>query len=357
MKWFAAMMVVIFLFAGCDNEKSVNDNDETNDQDQIEEIETHELIGRYSDSWGGGHIISNTVWDQGGMMGRFNIELFDSENDVIIAQNDKNNEFSAEKWSRFDYLIDSSKTYFCQTVYDKNTMQKAIDSTAANRADLAAGCNGFGWTELTEIVENGIDKDDAEIVAWAIGHSAYTPGSDVDESWKTPDKALGKAEGTSTDIVSLGNGGSIVLTFEKPITDGQGADFAVFENSLSDTFLELAFVEVSSDGSNFVRFDTYYLGVEPVGAFGNHDPALIWGFAGKFKQGLGTKFDLADLANKTEVTEGAVDLDAITHIKIVDIIGDGSEIDTLGNPIYDPYPTTGSAGFDLDAVGVMNVKE
>ena len=102
MKWFAAMMVVIFLFAGCDNEKSVNDNDETNDQDQIEEIETHELIGRYSDSWGGGHIISNTVWDQGGMMGRFNIELFDSENDVIIAQNDKNNEFSAEKWSRFD---------------------------------------------------------------------------------------------------------------------------------------------------------------------------------------------------------------------------------------------------------------
>ena len=48
MKWFAAMMVVIFLFAGCDNEKSVNDNDETNDQDQIEEIETHEQIGRAS---------------------------------------------------------------------------------------------------------------------------------------------------------------------------------------------------------------------------------------------------------------------------------------------------------------------
>jgi hypothetical protein len=236
-------------------------------------------------------------------------------------------------------------------------MQEAIDSDTADRADLAAGCNGFGWTELTEIVETGIDKDDAEIVAWATGHSAYTPGSDVDESWKTPDKATGKAEGTSTDIVSLGNGGSIIMTFEKPITNGEGADFAVFENSLSDTFLELAFVEVSSDGTNFVRFDTYYLGVEPVGAFGNHDPALIWGFAGKFKQGIGTKFDLADLTNKTEVIEGAVDLDAITHIKIVDVIGDGSEIDTLGNPVYDPYRTTESAGFDLDAVGVMNMKE
>jgi len=357
MKWLAAMLIFVFLFSGCGNEKSVNDNDETNDEDQIEEIETHELIGRYSDSWGGPHIISNTVWDQGGMMGRFNISGFDSENKVIIAQNDANNEFSAGKWSRFDYLFDALKVYVCQIVYDKNTMQEAIDSDTADRADLAAGCNGFGWTELTEIVETGIDKDDAEIVAWATGYESYVPGEDLVEGWKIPDKATGKAEGTSTDIVSLGNGGSIIMTFEKPITNGEGADFAVFENSLSDTFLELAFVEVSSDGTNFVRFDTYYLGVEPVDAFGNHDPSLIWGFAGKFKQGIGTKFDLKELETKPEVVNNTVDINNITHIRIVDVIGDGSELDTLGNPVYDPYRTTESAGFDLDAVGVMNVKE
>jgi hypothetical protein len=281
--------------------------------------------------------------------------LFDSENDYIIAQNDSANGYNPDKWSRFDYLFDTLKLYICQIVYDKDTMQEAIDSTAANRADLAAGCNGFGWTELTEIAETGIDKADALIVAWATGHTAYTPGSDVDESWKTPDKALGAAEGTSTDIVSLGRGGSIVLTFAKPVKNGEGADFAIFENSFSEKNLELGYVEVSSDGTNFVRFDTYYLGVEAVGAFGEHEPAHIWGFAGKFKQGIGTKFDLADLAGKTEVTGGTVDLDAITHIKIVDVIGDGNELDSLGNPVYDPYPTTGSAGFDLDAVGVMNV--
>lgn len=347
MKKSMLLIMLLVFITGCDNETS-----EKNDNDT--EL-VHELIGRYSDSFGGPHIISNTVWDQGGMMGRFNIEFFDSENDVIIAQNDKNNEFSAEKWSRFDYLIDSSKIYFCQIVYDLDTMQEAIDASAADKNDTAAGCNGFGWTELIKITEESIDKDDEKIIAWASGFEDYIEGTELNEEWKTPEKAIGAAKGTSTDIVSLGRGGSIVLTFEKPVTNGEGADFAVFENSLTDKFLELGFVEVSSNGTDFVRFNQYYLGIEPVESYGEHDPSLIWGFAGKFKQGLGTQFDLNDLAEEPEVVDKTVDLTNITHIRIVDVIGDGSEIDTLGNPIYDPYPTIESAGFDLDAVGVMNV--
>lgn len=34
--------------------------------------------------------------------------------------------------------------------------------------------------------------------------------------------------------------------------------------------------------------------------------------------------------------------------------GDGTYFDTSGDVIYDPYPTPGSAGFDLDAAGVIN---
>jgi hypothetical protein len=49
-----------------------------------------------------------------------------------------------------------------------------------------------------------------------------------------------------------------------------------------------------------------------------------------------------------------VDLQNIGFVRVVDMIGDGSETDSFGNPIYDPYPTTGSAGFDLDAIGVMH---
>jgi len=37
-------------------------------------------------------------------------------------------------------------------------------------------------------------------------------------------------------------------------------------------------------------------------------------------------------------------------------VGDGSCTDSFGNVIYDPHPTEGSAGFDLDAVGVLNYR-
>ena len=45
-------------------------------------------------------------------------------------------------------------------------------------------------------------------------------------------------------------------------------------------------------------------------------------------------------------------------IRIVDIKGDGTEFDSYPasvggpHPIYDPFQTIGSGGFDLDAVGV-----
>ncbi len=199
---------------------------------------------------------------------------------------------------------------------------------------------------------SAISKDDATFVAWASGWEDYDPGDEVSETWKTPDKALGPAEGTSFDIVSLGRGGSIALTFDMPIRNGQGWDFAVFENSFNDTNLELAYVEVSSNRTDFLRFESDSLTSKPVGGYGAVDPTDIDGLAGKYRQGFGTPFDLQDLATRDEVLNGMVNLSRITHIRIVDIVGDGTCFDTSGDVIHDPYPTVGSAGFDLDGVGV-----
>jgi hypothetical protein len=38
----------------------------------------------------------------------------------------------------------------------------------------------------------------------------------------------------------------------------------------------------------------------------------------------------------------------------VDICGDGTFLDSSGNVISNPYPTTGSPGFDLYRVGVIS---
>jgi hypothetical protein len=195
-----------------------------------------------------------------------------------------------------------------------------------------------------------IDQDDPSIAAWATAWEDYVIGQDVDPMWQTPDRALGPATGDSLDIVSLGRAGQITLTFDEPARNGAGADFTVFENGVSDPFLELAYVEVSSDGDNFVRFPNDSLTSDAVGAFGELDPTNLHGYASKYRVGHGTPFDFADL----EGVSPLLDVNRVSHIRIVDIPGDGSALDSDGHPIFDPHPTLGSAGVDLEAVGVIH---
>jgi len=170
--------------------------------------------------------------------------------------------------------------------------------------------------------------------------------------------ATGKPKETG-GVLSLGDGGVAVLTFNKPIFNGLGPDFAVFENGFSDDFLELAFVEVSSDGKHFVRFPSVSLiqNQTQTGPFDYGGKAeQLHNLAGKYQLFYGTPFDLEDLKGSS-----AVDLDSITHVRIVDVVGSISspfaQKDSKGNIINDPYPTAfGSGGFDLDAVGVIHEK-
>jgi len=321
-----------------------------------------EIVGTYQDDYQGTHVITEDLWDQGSM-GKFHIVRYDNEKDFLIAQNDAQNAFAPGKWSRMDWVWADGELYFCQIAYDKNSAEEAEAVTTANPEDLTAGCNGFPWSKLTKVTFAGavgtpgcpaISKDDPRIVQWASAIVDYTPGDNLTPQWQETARAIGPAEGKTTEVVSLGEGGAITLSFEEPFGDHEGPDLVVFENSFSDTFLELAFVEVSSDGETFVRFDATYLGTDPVSEYGTLDPTLVEGLAGKYRAGWGTPFDLAALAGKEAVVTGNLDLSAVRFVRIVDVKGDGSAVDSGGRPIYDPYPTHESAGFDLDAVGVIS---
>lgn len=165
------------------------------------------------------------------------------------------------------------------------------------------------------------------------------------------------ASGPSDEyVLSLGDHGYALLTFNPPIVNKTGPDFAVFENSFGDFFLELAFVEVSSDGENFVRFPAVTFVPEnvQVETFGTIDARLIHNFAGKYRMGFGTPFDLEDLRDSTNV-----DLNRITHIIIRDAGGSIDPLfatyDSQGHKVNDPWPTPfDTGGFDLDAIGVIH---
>lgn len=197
--------------------------------------------------------------------------------------------------------------------------------------------------------EGAVGLDDVAISGWAAEVRSVTYGTGVDETWRRPEEALGPAGLDPLDALVLGNGGQATVVFDPPIRDVEGPDLAVFENG-NGQFLELGFVEVSSDGEHFVRFASRYLGSKPVSAYGVHASELMGGLAGKYSLGSGTPFDLAWLRSEPWVQAGAVDLAAIRYVRVLDIVGDGLTLDSFGGPIYDPTPTFGSGGFDLDAI-------
>lgn len=208
-----------------------------------------------------------------------------------------------------------------------------------------------------------LHKDSVEWVAWAnictvqrgfLNIANQTAG--LVSSGSEPDACGIAGEG---GLLSLGDGGIAILQFPIPISNGLGPDFAVFENAFNHTFLELAFVEVSSDGQNFVRFPSISNNDTSVqiGPFGASDASKIHNLAGKYRADYGTPFDLEELKDSS-----IIDINNITHLRIIDVVGsivpEYCSRDSRGVIINDPWTTPfNEGGFDLDAVGVINTTE
>ena len=221
-------------------------------------------------------------------------------------------------------------------------------------------CGGVGTDGC-----NAIAADDNQFVAWATNvvvtrgpQNISNPNSPL-ASFGVETNAIGPATlNNSYEVISLGDGGSALITFERPIRNGEGPDFAVFENDNIGNFLELAFVEVSSDGEHFVRFPATSLTQTETqtGSFALTDPTFINNLAGKFKIGYGTPFDLEELADSANI-----DLDSIVYVRVIDVVGcinpQYATYDAFGHIVNDPWPTDfASGGFDLAGVGVIHQK-
>lgn len=172
---------------------------------------------------------------------------------------------------------------------------------------------------------------------------------------------LGEPSGATTDALSLGDGGSITVYLDAGISNGPADDFAVFENGIEDLeglFAELAYVEVSSNGVDFARFDSDALNPSLVDGGQTIDPTDYHGFGGRHGVGLGTGFDLADLSMDPLVLNGTVDVVDVRYVRLIDVIGNGSTLDGAGRAIHDPYSTPfPTGGFDLTGVGAIHVPE
>ena len=253
-----------------------------------------------------------------------------------------------------DSVYDSQYSYW---MYIYAYPRRIYPAENPDGPEVGPYCGAVGTEGCT-----AVKFDDTRILDWARACTIVRGSSNLSDpeaapvTYGTEDEAVGVVTGNNMNVVSLGDGGSATLTFARPIANGEGFDFAVYENSFNDSFLELAFVEVSTDGETFVRFPATSLTQTDVqiGGYGSVDPTFINNLAGKYRVGYGTPFDLDELRDST-----GIDINNINFVRIVDVVGSidpalGTR-DAFGHMINDPFPTiSNSAGFDLDGVAVLN---
>lgn len=216
-----------------------------------------------------------------------------------------------------------------------------------------------GPTQTDHAIDPAIPANDSRFVQWADGIDlAGTRLAPRGSSEIRSDGGIVSLGDLSGEEIAAGElPGQVTVTFPTGIRNGTGADFAVFENGFvfpgePYLFMELAYVEVSTNGHDFARFPSLSLNKTfegPFGqSFGGFDSRNVFNLAGKHANGFGTPFDLRDLATNPLVTGGIVDLDDVRYVRLVDIPGSGDFLDSQGNPILDAWLTEGgSGGFDF----------
>ncbi len=113
-----------------------------------------EIAGSYTDDFATSHQITGDTWTQVADYGTsvFEISQHSNEDGYVIAQNAADNDYNPELWSRFDFVEKDGVLYFCQSAFDAESEQDALDAEPADGSDPAnGGCGGpdFAWSELT----------------------------------------------------------------------------------------------------------------------------------------------------------------------------------------------------------------
>lgn len=177
-----------------------------------------------------------------------------------------------------------------------------------------------------------------EVVAFEPGDMAGFGQAMLPEIVLGPPAGLGPTAG-SLDVLSLGAGGWIVLGFEAPIVDGPGPDLIVFENAFyadgdpSLVFAELGRVAVSEDGARWREF-----------ACDPHAGPPAWPGCAGWRPTL--MFDPVEVQPLDAALTGGDPFDlaevGLTRARFVRI-----------EDLSQQEPLSPTAGFDLDAVGVI----
>lgn len=110
-----------------------------------------DVSGNYVDNFGGLQAVSDHFWYSGGLV--FEICSVDNAARRLVAHNNALNGYNPDKFSRFEWTKSDNRLWYCQSVYDAATEQKAASAPPADASHPATGgCGAFPWSTLIRIV-------------------------------------------------------------------------------------------------------------------------------------------------------------------------------------------------------------
>lgn len=113
------------------------------------------LLGDFVDDYGIRYTIKTDGWVQH-PDARYDLRVWHSRDQFIVAQNDSGNTSDGGLWTRIDWivLVDSGEYEwaFCYAAYQAPTQEDAVMAKRTERDTPRTGCNGFPFSRMKRVV-------------------------------------------------------------------------------------------------------------------------------------------------------------------------------------------------------------
>lgn len=113
------------------------------------------LHGRHVDDYRNSYLITHDEWVHVGYA-TYHIELWNEEEQYLVARNDEHNPTDGGRWTRIDWMELEGIPYyewaFCLTAYNAASAEEAVQTDSADRENPRSGCNGFPFSRMSRVI-------------------------------------------------------------------------------------------------------------------------------------------------------------------------------------------------------------
>lgn len=111
------------------------------------------FIGNFTDDYGSNYTITSKEWVQDKRV-KYHLLQYNNTENFLIAKNDEANPSDGGLYTRIDIMyFENMEPWhwgYCLTVFKASTVQEAINTASADRANPRKGCNRYPFSRMKQ---------------------------------------------------------------------------------------------------------------------------------------------------------------------------------------------------------------